>query len=168
MMSEFNSLLFNKIKMKLIGLISLLTAFVIVNSARFIMTKLTDLHTISEVDGTSLYFRHPTFQTMLSFCMEFAIFAMYAIPAVIFKDKNRATQHYMLTFLYPAICDFIDSQALNMGMTQISPSLSTMIRTLMCPASAFLAYFLLKARFSWGQIGAIVLILKGVLLGCIV
>lgn len=60
-MSEFNSLLFNKIKMKLVGLISLLTAFVIVNSARFIMTKLTDLHTISEIDGTSLYFRHPTF-----------------------------------------------------------------------------------------------------------
>ena len=103
--------------MKLIGLLSLLTAFVIVNSARFIMTKLTDLHTIEVVDGTPLYFRHPTFQTMLSFCMEFTIFAMYAIPAVIFKDKNRATQHYMLTFLYPAICDFIDSQTLNMGMT---------------------------------------------------
>ena len=74
----------------------------------------------------------------------------------------------MITFLYPALCDFVDAQALNMGMTQIHPSLATMIRTLMCPASALFAYFLLKARFSWGQIGAMVLIIKGVLLGCIV
>jgi len=50
--------------MKLLGLVSLLTAFVIVNSARWILTKITDLHTIEDqidANGNSLQFRHPTF-----------------------------------------------------------------------------------------------------------
>jgi hypothetical protein len=54
---------------------------------------------------------------MLSFCFEFVFFALYAIPAILMKDKNRATQHYIVTFLYPALCDLVDSQTLNMGIT---------------------------------------------------
>jgi drug/metabolite transporter (DMT)-like permease len=38
----------------------------------------------------------------------------------------------------------------------------------MCPASALFAYLLLKAKFSWSQIGAIVFIIKGIFLGCVI
>jgi len=134
-------------------LILLLSSFVFLSSFRWILTKLTDLHemTVLDADGNSVEFKHPMFQTELTFLFEFLLFALYAVPTIVMmRDRTRiVTKHYYLTFLWPALCDFVDCATLNMGMITTSPSLSTMIRTLMCPASALLAYFLLNAKFTW-------------------
>lgn len=105
---------------------------------------------------------------MSQFFFEFILFAICALSAVMRSEKKRHTQHYWTTFMLPALCDFCDIILLNFGLTQISPSVATLLRTLMSPVSALLAYVLLNARFSWSQISAMTLIINGIILGCIV
>ena len=106
--------------MKFTHLVGFLVAFVVTASARWILTKLTDTHKIfgfTDEQGKQLEFRHPWFQTMLSFVFEVSIFLIYALPKLFASEKKRATQMSCLTFLYPAMCDFIDSCTLNMAIT---------------------------------------------------
>ena len=46
---------------------------------------------------------------MLGFAFEFLIFGMWAVPYVLFSDKKIKSGHYLISFLYPALCDFFDS-----------------------------------------------------------
>jgi len=71
-------------------------------------------------------------------------------------------------FVIPGLCDLIDTTTFNIGMTQVSPSVTTMVRSMTAPASAIMSYYLVKAKFTWQQIFAISLVISGVLTACFV
>ena len=150
-------------------LYSILTLYICCSSLRVITTKLTDLHMITHEDGTTSEFRLPVFQTFVGFIGEMMVAITWAIFFMLLNNKPVClSQTSIFVFIIPCLCDICDTLTFNIGMTQVSPSISTMVRSMVSPASAFLSYLFMKAKFSWKQIFAIILVVSGVLTACFV
>ena len=147
----------------------LLVGYIICSTLRVITTKMSDLIMITRPDGRKTEFRHPVFQTMVGFLGELAVSCFWAIQFM-FRQRQPVSfsQTSLFVFLIPAFCDFIDTTTFNIGMTQVSPSITTIVRSMTSPASAIFSYYLVKAKFSWAQICAITLVISGVLTACFV
>lgn len=147
----------------------LLVLYIACSTLRVITTKLTDLHKITLSDGTMTDFRHPLFQTMAGFVGELMVATIWAIWFMLSQGKPITFSNTSIfIFIIPGMCDLLDTLTFNVGMTQVSPSITTMVRSMVSPASAFLSYLLIKAKFSWHQIFAIVMVISGVLTACFV
>ena len=66
------------------------------------------------------------------------------------------------------MCDLLDTVTFNIGMTQVSPSITTMVRSMTSPASAVMSYYLMKSKFSGAQVCSITMVVSGVLTACFV
>ena len=65
----------------------ILTLYIFSSSLRVITTKLTDLHMITEEDGTTSEFRHPVFQTLVGFIGEMMVAITWAIFYMLANNK---------------------------------------------------------------------------------
>lgn len=106
---------------------------------------------------------------MAGFVGELMVACIWAIWFMLtYKKPISFSKTPLYIFIIPGMCDLLDTLTFNIGMTQVSPSITTMVRSMVSPASALLSYFLIKARFSWAQIFAIVMVISGVLTACFV
>jgi drug/metabolite transporter (DMT)-like permease len=114
-------------------------------------------------------FRHPVFQTMVGFVGELFVACLWAIMFMFKQGKPISFSNTsVFIFIIPGLCDLIDTTTFNVGMTQVSPSITTMVRSMTSPASAIMSYYLVKSKLSCKQIIAITLVISGVLTACFV
>lgn len=128
----------------------ILVLYICFSTFRVVTTKITDLHMITFPDLTTSEFRHPVFQTLVGFFGELMVAVIWAIWFMLYQGKpvNLSKTSFFM-FLIPGMCDMCDALFFNMGMTAVSPSISTMVRSIESLATALLSYYFMKAKFSW-------------------
>jgi len=128
----------------------ILALYIFFTTFRVVTTKITDLHMITFTDLTTSEFRHPVFQTLVGFFGELIVSIIWSIWFMISKGKPvNLSKTSLFMFLIPGMCDICDALFFNMGMTAVSPSISTMVRSIESLATALLSYYFMKAKFSW-------------------
>ena len=106
---------------------------------------------------------------MIGFVGELFVACLWAIAFMFKQDKPISfSKTSVFLFIIPGLCDLLDTTTFNIGMTQVSPSITTMVRSMTSPASAIMSYYLVKSKFSWKQIFAIILVISGVFTACFV
>ena len=71
-------------------------------------------------------------------------------------------------FLIPAACDYADKILLAIGISQLSASLTPMLRSLVPPACGFMSFFLFNRQFTCNQMFALSITITGVCMGCFI
>lgn len=95
----------------------------------------------------------------------------FAWPIINVSKPKRSWfefQSSYLTFLVPAILDWLDKILFTIGISQTSASLPTMIRGLVPPIAGYFSYLMFDTKFSSEKIFAMLLSITGIALGCFV
>lgn len=100
---------------------TVMSTFVIINTASYILLKFQDLQIVVTKDGTETYFRHPIFQANCIYIFEFAIMNCLVWP-LLHLNKERPSKWFdfntkYLEFMPAAMFDWLDRIFLTIGMS---------------------------------------------------
>ena len=130
-------------------------SFIVAQTAKYVlMTSQNEVDVSKSAQNKEkVPFSHPFFQMLAAYLGEFLFTIFYYIhKAFLMRHEVRQSEIKFRQFIYPALCEFIESMLFIFGLAQLAPSMSMVTKALALPISAFfcrLAFLRILKSFDW-------------------